>query len=87
MLCSEFWALKSLLDKIIGLFNIKRIRRKIGPGIMIPAFYCLCGIILAISSEFDGKISIAQRISIITIMLFIGFLSMGVIVLVKKTNE
>jgi hypothetical protein len=68
----------------IGIFNIKIIRQKIDPGIIIPAFYCVCGIILVISSEFDGEISIAQRILIIMILLFIGFLSIGIIILTRK---
>jgi hypothetical protein len=46
----------------VGIFNIKIIRQKTDLGIMVPVFYCVCGIILAISLEFDGEISIAQRI-------------------------
>jgi hypothetical protein len=68
----------------IGLFNIKGIRRKIDPAVTVPAFYCLCGIILAIVSEFDGEVSIAQRLLIITVLLFAGFLSIGLIMLVRK---
>lgn len=68
----------------IGVFNIKRIRQKIDPGIIVPIFYCVCGIILAISSEFDGEISITQRIWIIMILLFIGVSSIGVIMFVRK---
>jgi hypothetical protein len=75
----------------IGIFNIKRIRQKIDPGIIIPLFYCVCGIILAISLEFDGEISISQRILIIMILLFTGFLSIGIIMsarkLVKRNNN
>ncbi|MDR1582360.1 MAG: hypothetical protein LBS55_03725 [Prevotellaceae bacterium] len=68
----------------IGIFNIKIIRQKIDPGIFVPVFYCVCGIILAISAEFDGEISMIQRILIIVILLFIGFLSISIITLVRK---
>lgn len=68
----------------IGIFNIKGIRRKMNPGIIIPAFYCVCGIILAIASEFDGDVTIAQRMLMIAILLFMGLVSIGVIMLVGK---
>ncbi|MDR2467278.1 MAG: hypothetical protein LBD35_07785 [Prevotellaceae bacterium] len=68
----------------IGLFNIKKIRQKIDPAVAVPAFYSLCGVILAVGSEFDGDVTVAQRILIAAVLLFVGFLSMGAIMLARK---
>ena len=68
----------------VGLFNIKKIRQKLDPGIAIPVVYCACGVILAIIAEFDGDISTVQRLLIITGFLVLGALSIGAIMLARK---
>jgi uncharacterized membrane protein YdcZ (DUF606 family) len=68
----------------IGIFNIKKIRRKIDPGIVVPLFYCISGIILTIILEFDGELTKMQRSIVILVFIFIATISIGVVMLIRK---
>ncbi|MDR3170025.1 MAG: hypothetical protein LBU17_00185 [Treponema sp.] len=68
----------------IGIFGVEKIRQKINPGIAVPLFYCVSGIILALVLPFDGEISGSQRIFVIGIMFFIGLISISINILIKK---
>jgi hypothetical protein len=64
--------------------HIKKIRIKIDPGIVIPLFYCVSGIILTIILEFDGELTKMQRSIVILVFIFIATISIGVVMLVRK---
>jgi hypothetical protein len=68
----------------IGIFNIKKIRGRIDPGIVVPLFYCISGIILTIILEFDGELTKSQRSIVILVFIFIAAISIGVVMLVRK---
>jgi phosphatidylserine synthase len=68
----------------IGSVGVEKIRQKINPGIAVPLFYCVSGIILALVLPFDGEISGSQRIFVIGIILFIGLISISISILIKK---
>ncbi|GMO44718.1 MAG: hypothetical protein Ta2B_25750 [Termitinemataceae bacterium] len=68
----------------IGLFNIKNIRQKINPGIFVPLFYCISGIILAIILEFDGEITKMQRSFVIMIFVFIAIISISLVMIIRR---
>ncbi|GHV31811.1 hypothetical protein AGMMS4952_21140 [Spirochaetia bacterium] len=68
----------------IGLFNIKNIRQKINPGIFIPLFYCISGIVLAIILEFDGELTKMQRSIVIMIFVFIAIISISLVMIIRR---
>jgi hypothetical protein len=68
----------------IGLFNIEKIRQRINPGIAVPLFYCIGGIILVLLAPFDGDVSSSQRIFVTGIIFFIGVISISINMLVSK---
>ena len=70
----------------IGLFNIKTIRQKIDPGIIVPLFYCTCGIILTIVLGLDGEVTKQQRNIAVLIFILIGVICIGTIMLIRKIN-
>jgi drug/metabolite transporter (DMT)-like permease len=70
----------------IGTFNIKEIRQKIDPGIVVPSFYGISGSILTIILELDGEITKQQRTIAVVIFILIGVISIGTIMLIRKIN-
>jgi hypothetical protein len=70
-----------------GIFNIKQIRQKIDPGIVVPLFYCLCGIILTLLLNLDGEITRQQRSIAVLVFTLIGGISIGIIMLTRKIKS
>ena len=70
-----------------GLFRIKVVMQKIDPGIAVPLFYCIGGIILAIVLELDGEISGFQRIVFIAALICAGLVSVTTIMLIRKRKN
>jgi hypothetical protein len=71
----------------IGLFNIKNIRQKIDPGIFVPFFYCISGIVLTIILEFDGELTKTQRSIVIMIFIFIAIISIGLVIIIRRIKS
>ena len=71
----------------IGIFNIKGIRQKIDPGIVVPLFYCISGIILTIVLGLDGEVTKQQRNIAVVIFILIGVICIGTIMLIRKIKK
>ena len=71
----------------IGLFNIKNIRQKINPGIFVPLFYCISGIVLTIILEFDGELTKIQRGIVIMIFIFIAIISISLAMIIRRIKS
>ena len=71
----------------IGLFNIKNIRQKINPGIFVPLFYCISGIVLTIILEFDGELTKIQRSIVIMIFVFIAIISISLVMIIRRIKS
>jgi hypothetical protein len=67
-----------------GIFNIKQIRQKIDPGIVVPLFYCISGIVLTIILGFDGELTKRQRGIVIMVFIFIAAISISTIMIIRK---
>jgi hypothetical protein len=68
----------------IGIFNIKEIRQKVDPGIVVPLFYCISGIILTIVLGLDGEVTKKQRNIAVLLFILIGTISIATIMLIRK---
>ena len=68
----------------VGVFNIKKVKQRINPGVFVPLFYCACGVLLALVLPFDGEITTIQRITLVLAFIFTGCISLAVIRLIRK---